>query len=238
MSRSFVLILITLAVFACSCESSQQTQLKKPDIGPQKTIVDEQEPRSYLRKVDDHESSSYSDSMIQELIKSSKNQSESILDTQQIIHNLFFDSLKTIQNYRFDLDTINKYNSGLKTLEPDLQRLFKSDFLFGRLDSLTGFQFLITYQQDYESHYSANINLITINMTSLEMHKLILAEEYRSEQIHKTVESYITTGPDIEQKTKIQMSYLHGVGKTDSIQVIKTKIYLDPQKRIVIDTVL
>ena len=166
----------------------------------------------------------YTDSIIERMIKESL-PDPIIIDTVDVLNN--FECKRQIDSdkYVFNSDTIDHYYNQLPRLNKAAERLFNSSHCFADYIDNSKFRYLILYNQQDESHYSAAFELIQINQSQLTFQRNILAQSYLNEQYEKHLSSHIV-GNKITFTTSEIFRYINGI-RRDSVSTRVSEMVLD-----------
>ncbi|MDB4539261.1 hypothetical protein N9231_02505 [Saprospiraceae bacterium] len=157
----------------------------------------------------------YSDSMVKDMVEKAT-KSLKINDTLALIKVSMCEHNIRTNDYSFNSDSIAKYEDQLIPVDERLRNILFVTHCFSLLKETEKYKSIIYYYQNYESHYSGEFLLITMNKKTNSIDRLQLAVDYRNELGDEFTSSLIVNDTSIIQSKKNVFRYIHGIGKVDS----------------------
>lgn len=213
----FILLLTLCPFVLVSCGSEIENAKRDKIVEIQENVLKPKKETEYL----------YSDSVIDELVANSLPTAKFLMDTLAIIQSANCYAVCNSPLFTINDSDVKKYDSELIDVSDELKEWLNITHCFCRYFDNSEYKINVYYNQQYESHYSASLELISINKDTYDVSKLVLARWYGNELEDEIITSEIDAHNGIVRKIHRNYRYIHGIGSVDSASVIIEKYEID-----------
>ena len=219
--KPFILLICTHFIFT-GCNSNNKNQ-ENLQLNNAEVEVGHTEVAEY----------SYTDSTIDKLTTSSLPKAEIIMDTLETIMGSQCDNTEKVTTFSLNDSDINKYGLELTTVSEEIEKLLNVTHCYVKIGDNQIYTINVYFNQQNESHYSASLELISINKNNYNISKLILARSYGNEQGDEIISSTIDENNIMQRKILHNYRYIHGIGKVDSSSIKLEEYFINDYGEIV-----
>ena len=219
--KPFILLICTHFIFT-GCNSNNKNQ-ENLQLNNAEVEVGHTEVAEY----------SYTDSTIDKLTTSSLPKAEIIMDTLETIMGSQCDNTEKVTTFSLNDSDINKYGLELTTVSEEIEKLLNVTHCYVQIGDNQIYTINVYFNQQNESHYSASLELISINKNNYNISKLILARSYGNEQGDEIISSTIDENNIMQRKILHNYRYIHGIGKVDSSSIKLEEYFINDYGEIV-----